>query len=243
MIGFVNGLAIIIFIAQLSQFQYKTGAGQMVWLETQMLWTMIGLVALSMLITYFLPRLTKTIPAALAAIIVVTIIVHLVHLDTRTVKDMLDGATISSRLPVFQIPHVPLNWETLIIILPYATILCVIGLSESLMTLSLIDEMTQTRGRSNKESIAQGIGNIISGLFKSMGGCAMIGQSMINVSSGAIGRLSGIISALSLLLFLLIGWPLIQKIPLAALVGVMFVVVIKTFEWTTFNLLKKNPSL
>lgn len=241
MVGFVNGLAIVIFMAQLGQFQYQVEPGQYAWLQGPALWGMLGLVLLAMFITHYLPKLTKVIPGALAAIIVVTLIAHLTDLDTRTVKDMLDGTAVPSGMPSFYIPHVPISWHTLTVILPYAAVLCVIGLSESLMTLSLIDEITQTRGRGNKECVAQGLGNIVSGLFKSMGGCAMIGQSMINVTSGAIGRLSGIAAGLSLLIFLLLGWPLIQQIPLAALVGVMFMVVIETFEWASFNLLRKVP--
>ncbi|MDA8562090.1 SulP family inorganic anion transporter [Gammaproteobacteria bacterium] len=241
MIGFVNGLAIVIFIAQLNQFKEKIGPEQYTWLQGEALLVMIGLVILAMLITHYLPKFIKAIPSALIAIITIALIVHLAPLDVRTVKDMLDGSTISGGFPSIYIPHIALNWNTVTIILPYAVILCVIALSESLMTLSLIDEMTQTRGKGNKECIAQGVGNIVSGLFKSMGGCAMIGQSMINISSGAIGRLSGIAAGIFLLIFLLIGWPIIQQIPLAALVGVMFMVVYGTFEWTTFNLLKKIP--
>jgi len=241
MVGFVNGLAIVIFISQLGQFQNQVGPDQYEWLKGSELYIMLFLVGLAMAITHYLPRFTKLIPSALAAIITVYLVIHFTGIETKTVKDMLEGNVISSAYPSLYIPHVTLNLATLKIILPYAAILCVIGLSESLMTLSLIDEITQTRGQGNKECIAQGAGNIVCGVFKSMGGCAMIGQSMINVTSGGIGRLSGIFAAASLLLFLLFGWPIIQQTPIAALVGVMFMVVIETFEWATFNLLNKVP--
>lgn len=240
MVGFVNGLAIVIFLAQLQQFKITTIHGTQ-WLSGEPLCFMLGLVILAMGITHYLPKLTKCMPAALMAIITVTVIVHVFHINTRVVDDMMGGQHVAAGLPIFAWLHVPFNLSTLKIILPYAIILCIIGLSESLMTLSLIDEMTHTRGQANKECIAQGVGNIICGFFKGMGGCAMLGQSMININSGGRGRLSGIVAGLALLLFIIVLWPLIKEIPLAALVGVMFMVVFETFEWATFKFIRKIP--
>jgi SulP family sulfate permease len=185
-----------------------------------------------------LPNLTKAIPSALAAIIVVSLAVILLGMDSRTVGDL---ASIAGGLPEFHIPMVPFNLETLWIILPYAIILAAIGLIESLLTLSLIDEITDTRGRGNKECVGQGVANTVTGMFGGMGGCAMIGQSMINVNSGGRGRLSGISAALFLLVFILFASGLIEMIPLAALTGVMFMVVIGTFEWSSFRIMGKIP--
>ena len=247
MLGFVNGLAIVIFLAQLQQFQYADANGQMTWLENSQMWIMLGLVALTMVIIHFLPKMTSMIPASLAAIVTITLIVIELDLDTRTVQDVLKdmsgdpNATIAGNLPSFSIPMVPFNLETLQIILPYAFILAAVGLIESLLTLSLIDELTETRGRGNKECVGQGVANTVNGFFGGMGGCAMIGQSMININSGGKGRLSGISAALFLLLFILVGSSLIEKIPVAALVGVMFMVVLGTFEWASFRLLGKIP--
>ncbi|MEJ2214246.1 MAG: SulP family inorganic anion transporter [Gammaproteobacteria bacterium] len=247
MLGFVNGLAIVIFLAQLQQFQTVDGSGQMTWLAGQPLWIMLGLVALTMAIIHLLPKLTTAVPASLVAIITVTLIVIGLDLDARTVQDVLrdmsgdPSATIAGDLPSFSIPMVPFNLETLMIILPYAFILAAVGLIESLLTLTLIDEITETRGRGNKECVGQGVANTVNGFFGGMGGCAMIGQSMININSGGKGRLSGISAALFLLLFILVGSSLIEIIPVAALVGVMFVVVLGTFEWASFRLLGKIP--
>ncbi|MDC0535838.1 SulP family inorganic anion transporter [Francisellaceae bacterium] len=241
MVGFVNGLAIVIFLAQLEQFKITSPDGSTHWLEGQTLYVMIGLVVIAMAITHFLPKFTKAIPAALTAIIVISLIVFLGDVHTRVVDDMMGGIEMSAGLPTFSFPTPPMNWHTFTVIFPYAVILSIIGLSESLMTLSLIDEITHTRGSGNKESIAQGIGNIVSGFFKSMGGCAMIGQSMINISSGGRGRLSGIVAGICLLLFIVLLWPLIKMIPLAALVGVMFMVVYETFEWASFKFIRKIP--
>ena len=238
MLGFVNGLAIVIFLAQLSTFQIKDSNGEMQWLQGEQLWIMLGLVVLTMAIIRYLPKLTKAIPSALAAIIVVSLAVILLGMDSRTVGDL---ASIAGGLPEFHIPMVPFNMETLWIILPYAIILAAIGLIESLLTLSLIDELTDTRGRGNKECVGQGVANTVTGMFGGMGGCAMIGQSMINVNSGGRGRLSGISAALFLLMFILFASGLIEMIPLAALTGVMFMVVIGTFEWSSFRLIGKIP--
>ncbi len=247
MLGFVNGLAIVIFLAQLQQFQVPGANGELVWMTGSGLWIMLGLVALTMAIIHFLPKLTSAIPAALVAIVVVTLLVIGLDLDARTVQEVLRdmsgdaSATIAGGLPEFQIPMVPFNLETLKIILPYAFILAAIGLIESLLTLTLIDELTETRGRGNKECVGQGVANTVNGLFGGMGGCAMIGQSIININSGGRGRLSGISAALFLLAFILFASSLIEMIPIAALVGVMFIVVVGTFEWASFRLLGRIP--
>ena len=199
-----------------------------------------GLVALTMTIIHFLPRLTTAIPSSLVAILVVSFLVFGLDLDTRVVGDV---ASIKGGLPSFHIPAVPFNFDTLMIILPYSIILAAIGLIESLLTLRLVDEITESRGRGNRECFAQGIANTATGMFGGMGGCAMIGQSMINVNSGGRGRLSGITAALSLLLFILVASSLIEQIPLAALIGVMFIVVIGTFEWSSFRVLRKVPPM
>ncbi len=238
MLGFVNGLAIVIFLAQLNNFKFKDANGQLQWLSGDALWIMLGLVVLTMAIIHFLPKLTKAVPSSLVAIIVISLAVILLGMDSRTVGDL---ASISGSLPQFHIPMVPLNWQTLVIILPYAIILAAIGLIESLLTLNLIDEITDTRGRGNKECVGQGVANTITGLFGGMGGCAMIGQSMINVNSGGRGRLSGITAALFLLLFILFASDLIEMIPLAALTGVMFMVVIGTFEWSSLRIMGRIP--
>lgn len=240
MVGFVNGLAIVIFISQLEQFKVASN-GEVRWLTGSPLYLMIGLILIAMAVTQFLPKFTKKLPSALIAILIVSGLVYLFNLDTRVVDDMMGGERVSAGLPTFAWLHVPFSFETLKIIVPYAITLCIIGLSESLMTLSLIDEITHTRGRANKECIAQGIGNLVSGFFKGMGGCAMLGQSMININSGGRGRLSGIVAGLTLFLFIIILWPIIKLIPLAALVGVMIIVVIKTFEWATFKFIRKVP--
>lgn len=238
MLGFVNGLAIVIFLAQLSQFKFIDEAGQQQWLQGNVLYIMLGLIALTMAIIHFLPKLTKAVPASLAAILTVTLAVIFGGLDTKTVGEV---ASIAGGFPAFSIPSVPFNFETLIIILPYAVILAAIGLIESLLTLSLIDEITGTRGRGNKECVGQGVANVATGFFGGMGGCAMIGQSMININSGGRGRLSGITAALSLLAFILFASNLIEQIPVAALIGVMFMVVLGTFEWSSFRIMRKIP--
>ena len=238
MLGYVNGLAIVIFLAQLNNFQTKDSNGDMQWLQGEALWLMLGLVILTMAIIRYLPRMTKAIPSSLAAIIVVSLAVIVFGMDSRTVGDL---ASIAGGLPVFHLPMVPFNLETLAIILPYSIILAAIGLIESLLTLSLIDELTDTRGRGNKECVGQGVANTVTGMFGGMGGCAMIGQSMININSGGRGRLSGISAALFLLMFILFASGLIEMIPLAALTGVMFMVVIGTFEWSSFRIMGKIP--
>ena len=249
MLGFVNGLAIVIFIAQLGQFKNGSGATA-TWMTGVDLWVMLGLVALTMAICYFLPKLTKAVPASLVAIIVVTLIAagltagNIYH--CRTVMDfvkMLDPniTSLKGGLPVFHMPNVPFSIETLKIILPYSVLAASVGLIESLLTLTLVDELTETRGQGNRECLGQGAANVICGFFGAMGGCAMIGQSMINIKSGGRGRLSGIVAAVALILFVMIGSGFIQAIPVAALVGVMFIVVISTFEWTSLRIIKKIP--
>ena len=238
MLGFVNGLAIVIFLSQLEQFKFVDDAGMKAWLEGNALYVMLGLVALTMAIIHFLPKLTNAIPSALAAIVVVSFGAIWLGLDTRTVGDV---ANIAGGLPEFSIPAVPFTLETLWIILPYSLILAGVGLIESLLTLTLIDELTQTRGNSNRECLAQGASNTVNGFFGGMGGCAMIGQSMININSGGRGRLSGITAAAALLMFILFASDIIAQIPLAALVGVMMMVVLGTFEWSSFRILKKIP--
>jgi len=238
MFGFVNGLAIVIFMAQFSQFKFIDVNGIEHWLGGQALMVMLGFVGLTMAIIYLMPKLTKAVPSSLTAIIVVSAIVITLQVQTRTVGDI---ASIAGGLPKFHIPQVPFNLETLKIVLPYSLIMALIGLIESLLTLTVIDEMTETRGRANRESVAQGVANFVCGLFGGMGGCAMIGQSIININSGARNRVSGVVAATGLLLFVLVGSPLIEMIPMAALVGVMFVVAIGTFEWASLKIFRKVP--
>ncbi len=237
MFGFVNGLAVIIFISQLDQFKTIVN-GEQVWMSGNPLYLMLGLVGLTIAIMVFLPRITKAVPASLAAIIVVFLIVVGFNLDTRNVGDI---ASISGGFPPFHLPLVPLTFETLQIIFSYAAIMAGVGLIESLLTLNLIDEITETRGKSNKECLAQGGANILSGIFSGMGGCAMIGQSLINISAGARARLSGIVAAVMLLVFIMFGAPLIEKVPMAALTGVMIMVAVGTFEWISFMMIGKMP--
>ena len=239
MMGFVNGLAIVIFLSQLGMFKSHGD-----WLEGQALWTMMGLTALTMGIMVVLPKLTKQIPAALTGIAVVSLLVIFVGIDTQTVSSFIvgqGGDGISAGLPTFSTPLVEFSWDSIRFILPYAIILAAIGLIESLMTLNLIDELTETHGLPSRECIAQGAANVVNGFFGGMGGCAMIGQSIINIKSGGRGRLSGITAALALLGFILFGSTYIEMVPIAALVGVMFMVVIGTFAWNTFKVLNKVP--
>jgi len=237
MLGFVNGLAIVIFLAQLQNFQIDVG-GTREWMSGQPLMILAGLIILTMSIIHLLPKLTTAIPSSLAAIVFVSLLVIGLDINTKTVGDL---ASIKGSLPQFHIPDVDFNLGTLKIIFPYAVILAAIGLIESLLTLSLIDEVTNTRGRGNRECIGQGIANTTTGLFGGMGGCAMIGQSMINVNSGGHKRLSGVSAALFLLAFILFASNLIEQIPMAALVGVMFIVVIGTFEWSSIRIFNKIP--
>ena len=239
MLGFVNGLAIVIFLAQMSHFKVTSEDGTTSWMQGAPLFTMLGLTALTMAIIYLLPKLTKIIPSTLAAIATVSALVIFSGIDTKTVGDL---ASIKGGLPTFHIPSVPLDWHTLTIIFPYAVILAGIGLIESLLTLNLIDDMTQTRGKPNRASVGQGVANVVTGFFGGMGGCAMIGQSMINVTNGAVKNISGIAAALFLLSFILFASEWIEMIPLAALIGLMFVVSEKTFEWGSLRLFGKVPT-
>lgn len=232
--GFVNGLAVIIFMSQLAQFKNADGE----WLTGSTLYILLALVFLTMLIIWGLPKLTKAIPASLAAILTVFGIVTFLGIDTKTVGDI---ASIQGGFPPFHIPSVPFTLETLTIILPYSAIVAGVGLIESLLTLNIIDEITETRGRGNKEAVAQGIANMLSGVFSGMGGCAMIGQSLINISSGARARLSGIVAAVMLLVFIMFGSSLIEQVPMAALTGLMIMVSIGTFEWASLRTFTKMP--
>lgn len=233
--GFVNGLAIIIFLSQLDQFKDSSGN----WLEGSPLYILFGLVLLTMSIIFFLPKLTKVVPASLVAILVVFGVVVLCGIDTKTVGDI---ASIKGGFPPFHIPQVPFSFETLQIIFPYAAIVAGVGLIESLLTLNIIDEITETRGRGNKEAVAQGAANILSGFFSGMGGCAMLGQSLINISAGSRARLAGIVAAVALLMFVMFGSSLIEQVPMAALTGLMIMVAIGTFEWASVRTFKRMPS-
>ncbi len=238
MLGFVNGLAIVIFLAQLPGFKTALPDGSHQWLAFGELSLMLGLVGATMLIMYFLPKITRAIPAGLFAIVAVTAFSIFSGVQTRTVGDI---AKIGGGFPPFHIPAVPLSFETIKIVVPYAAILAAIGLIESLLTMSVIDEMTETRGKGNRVCIGQGVANVITGFFSGMGGCAMIGQSMINITSGGRRHLSGVAAALFLLSFILFASPLIEMIPIASLVGIMFMVVIGTFEWGTLQMIRKIP--
>ena len=238
MFGFVNGLAIVIFMAQLNQFKIADSGGVLYWMQDGKLLLMLGLVFLTMFIIWGLPKLTKVIPASLTAILVVSAIVIGFNIETKTVGDI---ASIQGGFPPFHIPDLSFGFDTLKIIFPYALIMAGVGLIESLLTLNLIDEITETRGRGNKEAIAQGAANILTGLFSGMGGCAMIGQSLINISSGARARLSGIVAAVMLLVFIMFGASLIEKLPMAALTGLMIMVAIGTFEWASIKMIGKMP--
>jgi SulP family sulfate permease len=233
--GFVNGLAIIIFMSQLAQFKDPSGA----WLTGSEMFIFLGFVLLTMVIIWGLPKITKAVPASLMAILSVFGIVAAFGIETRTVGDI---ASIAGRFPPFHIPSVPFSIETLVIIFPYAAIMAGVGLIESLLTLNIIDEITETRGRGNKEAAAQGIANILSGLFSGMGGCAMIGQSLINISAGARARLSGIVASVMLLVFIMFGAGLIEQMPMAALTGLMIMVSVGTFEWASLRTFNKMPT-
>lgn len=236
MYGFVNGLAVIIFMSQLNQF--KTAAGD-AWLGGMPLYVMMGLVALTIAIVIFFPKITKAIPSSLVAIAVVFAVVELFGISTKTVSDI---ASVAGGFPPFHIPSVPFNLETLQIIFPYALVMACVGLTEGLLTLNLVDEITATKGNSNRECLAQGTANLLNAFFSGMGGCPMIAQTFVNLSAGARARLSGIIAALTILAIILFGAPLIGRVPMAALVGVMMMVAIGTFEWASFRIINKMPT-
>lgn len=238
MFGFVNGLAIVIFEAQFPMFTESPTTPGSSWLAGNDIYLMLGLVTLTMGIIHFLPKLTTQLPSSLVAIVSISCLVIGLNLDTLVVRDM---ASIGGKLPNLVTFTIPFNWDTLEFITPFAFILAAVGLIESLMTLTLIDELTETRGNSTRECLGQGTANVITGFFGGMGGCAMIGQSIINIRSGGRGRLSGIAAGLFLLCFILFASSLIERIPLAALTGVMFMVVIGTFEWSSLRILRKIP--
>ena len=248
MMGFVNGLAIVIFLSQLGMFKTSVGS-EKVWLDGENLYMMIGLVGLTMLIMWGLPKIkaTKKLPEALIAILLVAGIVIFSNLNVATVGSFIrdgGGEGLQGSFPTLELDtfsKIPMSLNTFLFILPYALILASIGLIESLMTLNLVDDLTETRGNSNRECIAQGSANIITGLFGGMGGCAMIGQSIINIKGGGRGRLSGITAAVMLLIFILFASSYIEQVPIAALVGVMFMVVIGTFAWSSFRIMNKIP--
>lgn len=237
MYGFVNGLAIIIFMAQIEQFKVATDAGTQ-WLTGSALWTMAGLTVLTILVVISFPKVTKAVPASLVAIIVVFLVVLGFGIETKTVKAI---ASISGGFPPFHIPSVPFNFDTLKIIFPYSLVMGGVGLIESLLTLNVVDEITGTRGKGNKECVAQGTANIVNGFFTGMGGCAMIAQSFVNLSAGSRARLSGIIASIMILIIILFGAPIIERVPMAALVGVMIMVAIGTFEWISLRIVNKMP--
>lgn len=237
MFGFVNGLAVIIFMSQLEQFKTLVN-GKVEWLSGIPLYTMLALVLLTVAIVLVWPKITKAVPASLVAIIVVFLLVLGFGIDTKLVKNI---ATVAGGFPSFHIPHVPFNIDTLKIIFPYSIIMAGVGLTEGLLTLNLVDEITASKGNRNRESVAQGVANILNGFFTGMGGCPMIAQTLVNLSAGARARLSGIVAALTILLIILVGAPVIDRVPMAALVGVMMMVAIGTFEWMSFKVINKMP--
>lgn len=237
MFGFVNGLAVIIFMAQLEQFKTVVN-GQPVWLSGSAFWIMLGLVSLTIAIVVLLPRLTKAVPASLAAIVIVFLLALGLGIDTKTVRDI---AAVGGGFPPFHIPEVPFDLEMLKVILPYGLIMACVGLTEGLLTLNIVDEITATKGNSNRECIAQGTANILNGFFTGMGGCPMIAQTQVNLSAGARSRLSGIVASLIILGIVLFGAPLIERVPMAALTGVMIMAAIGTFEWMSFRIINKMP--
>ncbi|SIQ85549.1 sulfate permease, SulP family [Chryseobacterium sp. RU37D] len=238
MYGFLNGLAVIIFMAQVEQFKFTDVHGVVVWMQGSSLYTMAGLTALTLAIVYFFPKITNVVPASLIAILIVFGIVVGFGINTKTVADIAD---VSGKLPRFHIPKISFSLETLQIITPYALVMAGVGLIESLLTLSMVDEITNSKGNANKESIAQGLANITNGFFGGMGGCAMVAQTLVNLNSGSRARLSGIIASITILIIILIGAPFIEKIPMAALVGVMMMVAIGTFQWVSIRIINKMP--
>lgn len=237
MFGFVNGLAIIIFMSQLEQFKTMVN-GESVWLSGEPLYIMLGLVLLTIGVVLFFPKITKAVPASLVAIIVVFGLVLGFGIDTKTVADI---ASVSGGFPPFHVPEIAFTFETLKLIFPYSLIMASVGLTEGLLTLNLVDEMTGTKGSGNRECIAQGGANILNGFFFGMGGCPMIAQTLVNLSAGSRARLSGIIAAFTILIIILFGAPVIEKLPIAALVGVMVMVAIGTFEWISLRIINKMP--
>ena len=237
MFGFVNGLAIIIFMSQFEQFKTVIN-GEKVWMTGSPFFITAGLVALTIFLVLILPKVTKAIPASLLAILIVFGIVIGFGIDTKQVVDI---ASVSGGLPSFSIPSIDFSLETLKIIFPYALVMASVGLTEGLLTLNLVDEITSTKGNSNRECLAQGSANILNGFFGGMGGCPMIAQTLVNLSAGARARLAGIVASLTILAIILFGAPIIEKVPLAALTGVMIMVAIGTFEWASLKTFNKMP--
>lgn len=237
MYGFVNGLAIIIFMSQLDQFKVLSN-GQLIWLQGAPMMVMLSLVALTVAIVIIFPKITKKIPASLVAIVVVFALVVIFGINTKTVQDI---ALVEGGFPPFHIPNIPVNLDTFKIILPYSFIFAAVGLTEGLLTLNLVDEITGTKGNGNRECIAQGTSNIANGFFFGMGGCPMVAQTLVNLSAGSRARLSGIIASITILVIILFGAPVIGQLPMAALVGVMIMVALGTFEWASFKIIKKMP--
>jgi len=248
MLGFVNGLAIVIFRSQFEMFELSSSIPSQ---QKMQMWTVMGiLILLTMAISFLMPKITKAVPATLTALVVVSLISLLLnHYDIVKVNTVLDfvqskdpsKTTLAASMPHFAVPYIPFTLQAFRTILPYSILAAAVGLIESLMTLTLVDELTETRGFGNQECVGQGLANIMNGFFGGMGGCAMIGQSIINIRAGGRGRTSGITASLALLGFILFGSPLIEQIPLAALVGVMFMVVLSTFEWSSFRVIKGIP--
>lgn len=237
MYGFLNGLAIIIFMAQVAQFKVVEH-GQETWLQGDALWTMLGLTLLTIAIVFILPKFSKAVPSSLVAIIILFGVVYLFNIDT---KKVIDIAAVSGSLPTFKLPLVPFNLDTLKIIFPYSLVMAAVGLIESLLTLNMVDEITNSKGKSNREAAAQGIANITNGLFGGMGGCAMVAQTLVNINAGARTRISAIVGALTILFVILVAGPIIEQIPMAALVGVMMMVAIGTFQWVSIRIINKMP--
>lgn len=235
MYGFLNGLAVIIFMAQLAQFKASGTDG---WMEGAALYIMGGLTLLTIGLVWFVPKITKAVPASLVAIAVVFALVFFLDIPTKKVVDI---ASVSGSFPSFHLPVVPATWETLTIIFPYALIMAGVGLIESLLTLNMVDEMTGSRGNANREAAAQGVANMVNGVFAGMGGCAMVAQTLVNINAGARARLSALIGALTILFVILVASPVIEQIPMAALVGVMMMVAIGTFQWASLRIINKMP--
>lgn len=237
MYGFLNGLAVIIFMAQVAQFKISEN-GMEGWMQGNTLYLMLGLTALTIAIVLVLPKITKAVPASLIAILIVSGIVYFFGVDTKKVVDI---ASVSGSFPSFHIPQIPFTLETLEIIFPYALVMAGVGLIESLLTLNMVDEITNTKGQPNREAAAQGLANLTNGFFGGMGGCAMVAQTLVNIGAGGRARLSAVIGALTILTIILIGGPVIEQIPMAALVGVMMMVAISTFQWASFRIINKMP--
>ncbi|UIR57717.1 SulP family inorganic anion transporter [Sphingobacterium sp. SRCM116780] len=238
MYGFLNGLAVIIFMSQVEQFKWVDASGVSHWLSGSTGYIMLGLTLFAAVVVYAFPKLSKAIPASLVAIFATFLLVYIFKIDTKTVGDI---ASVKGSLPSFNIPTIPLNWESLTIIFPFALVMAAVGLIESLLTLSMVDEITSTKGHANREAMAQGTANFVNGFFGGMGGCAMVAQTLVNINAGSRSRLSGIIGALTILAIILVASPFIERIPMAALVGVMMVVAIGTFQWVSFRIINKMP--